>query len=325
MSTTSKSAPVSRPSEWRCVVRPVRVRRAGDVPGRAVVGEDHPVHLQRLEHDARLRRELRDVDARLQPHAQAHRRQRRARRARREVPRGIDVRAPRPRRGEAERVVDHAAPRPRPSARGRGRSAARRRRPTSSPPAGACPTRGSTSRPSPPSSRGSCGAGRTARRGGTCSCRRAARGGLPSSAARPRCGRSSGSGSARGPTRRRTRIARCDVGVALETTSNGIPIGPPSHFPEPKSGWSGAPRPIALIIAAEFFATGSVSTGVFHGLSAGKIAQFGAFGSGVRRRRVEPASSDGDERDCGRERLTADGGVTPPTARPPDSDRAPSR
>jgi hypothetical protein len=34
-----------------------------------------------------------------------------------------------------------------------------------------------------------------------------------------------------------------------------------------------------LIIAAEFFATGSVSTGVFHGLSAGKIAQLGAFGS----------------------------------------------
>jgi hypothetical protein len=36
-----------------------------------------------------------------------------------------------------------------------------------------------------------------------------------------------------------------------------------------------------LIIAAEFFATGSVSTGVFHGLSAGKMEQFGAFGSGV--------------------------------------------
>ena len=43
----------------------------------------------------------------------------------------------------------------------------------------------------------------------------------------------------------------------------------------------GAPRPIALIIVAEFFATGSVLTGVFHGLSAGKILQFGAFGSGV--------------------------------------------
>ena len=77
------------------VVRPVRVRRAGDVPGRAVVGEDHPVDLQRLQHDAGLRRELRDVDARLQPHAQAHRRERRARRVRREVPRGIDVRAAR--------------------------------------------------------------------------------------------------------------------------------------------------------------------------------------------------------------------------------------
>jgi hypothetical protein len=55
------------------VVRPVRVRGAADVPGRAVVGQDHPVALQRLEHDAGLLRKAARVEARLQPDAQAHR------------------------------------------------------------------------------------------------------------------------------------------------------------------------------------------------------------------------------------------------------------
>ena len=49
--------PLMPPSECSVVVRPVRVRGAADVPVRAVVGEDHPVGLQRLEHDARLLRD----------------------------------------------------------------------------------------------------------------------------------------------------------------------------------------------------------------------------------------------------------------------------
>src|SRR3954465_11285925 len=108
------------------------------------------------------------------------------------------------------------------------------------------------------------------------------------------------------------------VGVALETTSNGIPIGPPSHVPEPKSGWSGAPRPIALIIAAEFFATGSVSTRAFHGLSAGKIAQPGAVGSGVALI-PEPATSAAPTTNA----TASARRVTPPAARSRDSARAP--
>src|SRR5207302_9245255 len=46
------------------VVRPPSVRRAGDVPARPVVGDDHPVALQRDEDDARLAGEARDVEAR---------------------------------------------------------------------------------------------------------------------------------------------------------------------------------------------------------------------------------------------------------------------
>jgi hypothetical protein len=53
----------------------------------------------------------------------------------------------------------------------------------------------------------------------------------------------------------------------------GMPIGPPFHFPEPKSGWSPVPAPIVAMIAVEFAATGSESTRSFHGLSAGKSEQ----------------------------------------------------
>ena len=63
-----------------------------------------------------------------------------------------------------------------------------------------------------------------------------------------------------------------------ETTSNGIPIGPPSHLPEPKSAWTGASSPIALTIAAEFCATGSVSTACSTGCR-GKTRQRRAEGS----------------------------------------------
>ena len=91
VSTTSKSAPVSAAEAVQVVVRPARIGRARDVPGRAVVGEDHPVALERLEHDARLRREAADVEARLEPDAQAHRRQRRVVRVARVVARRVDV------------------------------------------------------------------------------------------------------------------------------------------------------------------------------------------------------------------------------------------
>ena len=63
----------------------------------------------------------RDVDARLQPEALAHRRIAGAGEARRLVPRRPDVGVARLRRGEAQRVRDLAGRRPRRSARGPGR------------------------------------------------------------------------------------------------------------------------------------------------------------------------------------------------------------
>src|SRR3989442_5078059 len=54
------------------VVRPPRIRRAADVPGRAVVGDDHPVALQRDQDDAGLARVRTHVEVRLEPDAQAH-------------------------------------------------------------------------------------------------------------------------------------------------------------------------------------------------------------------------------------------------------------
>ena len=55
----------------------------------------------------------------LQPHAQAHRRQRRIGRAARVVARGVDVRAPRALGGEAQRVADRARSTASPSQRAR--------------------------------------------------------------------------------------------------------------------------------------------------------------------------------------------------------------
>ena len=75
------------------VVRPLRARRAADVPVGAVVGDDHPVLLQRLEHDPRLPREAGDRVALLQAEAHTHRRQRRVGLVARDVPRRPDVRA----------------------------------------------------------------------------------------------------------------------------------------------------------------------------------------------------------------------------------------
>jgi hypothetical protein len=39
--------------------------------------------------------------------------------------------------------------------------------------------------------------------------------------------------------------------------TNGIPIGPPSHVPEPKSAWNPVPAPIVVTIDDEFVRTGS--------------------------------------------------------------------
>ena len=90
------------------VVRPLRARSAADVPVGAVVGDDHAVLLQRLEHDPRLAREARDRVVLLEAEAHSHRRQRRDGLVARDVPRRPDVRGACLGDGEAERVVDPA-------------------------------------------------------------------------------------------------------------------------------------------------------------------------------------------------------------------------
>src|SRR3569833_2575722 len=74
-------------------------------------------------------------------------------------------------------------------------------------------------------------------------------------------------------------IRTFDFGGAFDTTSNGMPIGPPSHWPEPKSGWRPVEPPIEAMICAESAATGSVSTRWFHGLFTGKTGHAGAEGA----------------------------------------------
>ena len=54
---------------------------------------------------------------------------------------------------------------------------------------------------------------------------------------------------------------------------NGMPIGPPSQVPAPKSAWNPVFAPIVVTIDAEFESTGSVSTGVFQMLLAGSTGQ----------------------------------------------------
>ncbi len=70
-------------------------------------------------------------------------------------------------------------------------------------------------------------------------------------------------------------------GVLRPTTVIGIPIGPPSQSPEPKSAWTWSPTPIERTIASEPAATGSLSTRWFHAFVAGKTWHFGA--AGIRR------------------------------------------
>ncbi len=73
------------------VVVEARVARAADVPGRAVVGEDHPVALERLGDGPGVGREARRVIRRLEPDAQPHRRERRRGRVAGVVAGRIDV------------------------------------------------------------------------------------------------------------------------------------------------------------------------------------------------------------------------------------------
>ena len=61
-----------------------------------------------------------------------------------------------------------------------------------------------------------------------------------------------------------------------------MPIGEPSQRPEPKSAWSPVSVPIEPMIAAEFWATGSLSTRRFHGFVFGKTGQRGGGGEAKR-------------------------------------------
>src|SRR4029077_3499729 len=73
----------------------------------------------------------------------------------------------------------------------------------------------------------------------------------------------------------------------LPTTVIGIPIGAPSHSPEPKSACTLPLAPIEWTISSEFAATGSVSTRWFHGFDLGNTGQRGADGI-FRALAVEP-------------------------------------
>ena len=53
-------------------VVPARIGRAAHEPGRPVVGQNHPVLLQRAQDHLVLRREAADVEARLEPEPRAH-------------------------------------------------------------------------------------------------------------------------------------------------------------------------------------------------------------------------------------------------------------
>src|SRR6516225_4931711 len=54
---------------------------------------------------------------------------------------------------------------------------------------------------------------------------------------------------------------------------NGMPIGPPSQRPAPKSAWKPVLAPIVVTIELEFESTGIVSIGVFQVLLAGSTEQ----------------------------------------------------
>jgi hypothetical protein len=61
----------------------------------------------------------------------------------------------------------------------------------------------------------------------------------------------------------------------------GMPIGPPSQSPDPKSACTGRLAPIERTIVREFDFRGSWPTGLFQTFVAGKSGQVGAPGSGT--------------------------------------------
>ncbi|GIH17879.1 hypothetical protein Raf01_60510 [Rugosimonospora africana] len=93
------------------------------------------------------------------------------------------------------------------------------------------------------------------------------------------------------------------------TVVTGIPIGPPSQVPDPKSACTAALAPMLATSVEEFEATGSLETSACHTLSAGKIEHAaGAAGEDVRtgdglgdgsgaRRTAPDTAGDGDDAD----------------------------
>src|SRR5262245_40197173 len=70
-----------------------------------------------------------------------------------------------------------------------------------------------------------------------------------------------------------------------------MPIGPPAHLPEPKSGWRPIPVPIVAMTASEFDAAGSESTLMFHGLSAGNTGHPPTFGAAAEPLKTKAAET----------------------------------
>src|SRR4029453_14781785 len=71
-----------------------------------------------------------------------------------------------------------------------------------------------------------------------------------------------------------------EVACEESTTVIGIPTGPPSQSPDPKSAGTGSRAPIDRTIFREFERTGSLPTGLFQTFVPGKRGQVGASGSG---------------------------------------------
>jgi len=89
------------------VVLPGRIGGTADVPVRAVVGQDHPVALERGEDHPRLGAEAADIHRSLEPHPQAHGRQVGRGVAACVVPGRVEMRLAGGGEGEAEGMVDH--------------------------------------------------------------------------------------------------------------------------------------------------------------------------------------------------------------------------
>ncbi len=203
-------------------VVPARIRRAAHEERRAVVGEHHPVLLQRSEDHLVLRREAADVVARLQPEPGAHRRIRGAA-GPGLVARRPDVGTGRPRGGEADDVVDLArrdlvvADEARQDRQSRGVAGR--------PPERAHRVRGevSRSRRIRPSTRRRRSAGTrcTAPTAGTRRDRRRGRAGRPTSSSLPRSGRSAGPDTGRGRSRRHSRTTRAPSAACRAPSCTG--------------------------------------------------------------------------------------------------------